>query len=151
MEKKKFSEAKRRANEKYRKSHTETIRKQDTDRRRRARLKVRLLRTKEDEMTDLFEKMKPALFKWAAFFAKFDRQFEIHELVNVAFCHGGLRKIKNPKLWSKKIMWILQDYMKKVRHDNSVDKIIQAYVKTYGRHINEGEGGEYTFNGREIK
>ena len=151
MRKKKLSEARRRANEKYRKSHAETIRKQNTNRRRRSRLKKRLLKTKKDEMNDLFEEMKPVLFKWATLFAKFDQQFEIHELVNVAFCHGGLRRIKNPKLWSKKVMWILQDYMKKVRRDNSVDRIIQAYVKTYGRHINDGEGNDFTFNGKEIK
>ena len=151
MKKKKLSEARRRASEKYRKSHIVTIRKQNTDRRRKARLKKRLIKARKDEMTDLFERMRPSLFKWAIFFAKFDRQFEVDELVNVAFCHGGLRKIRNPKLWSKKIMWILQSYMRKVRRDNSVDKIIQSYVKTYGRHINDGEGKEYTFNGKEIK
>lgn len=151
MIKKKLSEARRRASEKYRKSHIVTIRKQNTDRRRKARFKIRLIKAREDEMTDLFERMKPSLFKWATFFAKFDRQFEIHELVNVAFCHGGLRKIKNPKLWSKKIMWIQQDHMRKVRKDNSIDKIIQAYVKTYGRYIDDGEGREYTFNGKEIE
>lgn len=149
--KKKLSEARRKANEKYRKNHIDVIKKQNTNRRRKARLKKRLIKAREDEMTELFEKMKPSLFKWAIFFSKFDPNFDVDELVNAAFCHGGLRRTKNPKLWSKKIMWIIQDYMRKVRRDNSVDKIIQLYVKTYGRYINDGGGGEYTFNGRVIK
>lgn len=132
MKKKKLSAAKKEAVIRYKKRNEEKTRKQATERKQKERMRKKLLRSREDEMTDNFERMKPVLFKWATFFATWDRYFEIFELVNVAFADGGLRRIKNPKLLSKKAKWIMQDYMRKVRRDNSVDRIIRMYVNKYG-------------------
>lgn len=132
MTRKKLSEAQKKATQKYRKKNIEKIRKQSNERKLKFRMKKRLLRAREDEMKDKFEEMKPVLFKWATFFATWDRYFEIHELVNVAFSHGGLRRIKNPKLLSKKAKWVMQDYMRKVRAENNADELLREYVREYG-------------------
>ena len=133
MKKNRYCEARRKATERYRHSHAEQVRKKDTELKRKNRMRQKLLKTREDVMTDKFEEMKPVLFRWATFFATWDRYFEIHELVNVAFADGGLRRVKDPKMLSKKAKWLMQKYMRDVRRENPVDKIIRDYVKKYGR------------------
>ena len=133
MNEKKFRETRKKITYRYRKNNAEKIRKQDRERKRKARLKRQLIASCEKSMDETFQTMRPALFKWAQFFAHWDKNFEINELVNVAFANGSLRRIKNPKLLSKKVKWTMQNYMCKIRREHDPDKLVQMYVDMYGR------------------
>lgn len=134
MNNKKYSEMRKQITYRYRKKNADKIRKYDRERKQKARLKKRLILSSREEMNKTFETMKPILFRWAQYYAYWNDSFEINELVNVAFSHGGLRRIKKSELLPKKIQWIIKDYMRKVRRDNSVEKLVKMYVEMYGRH-----------------
>ena len=85
-------------------------------------------------MNEKFEFMKLELYKWARLHASWNPRFEIDELVNAAFADGNLRKIAKKENLSKKVSWAMKSYMRKVRKDNSIDRLVKLYVKTYGRH-----------------
>ena len=118
---------------KYRKKNIERIREQDRERKQKALLKKQLIASREVEMEELYEAMKPALFKWARYYASQHKTFEIHELVNAAFANGSLRRTTNPKYWSKKVAWVIKDYIRKVRRNNSINKLVQMHVERYGK------------------
>jgi len=102
-------------------------------------MKKRLIAAQKAEMEEKFIELKPILFRWASYYAFWNKGFEINELVNVAFANGNLRRIKNPKFLSQKVIWVMKDYIRKVRRDNSVDRLVQMYVKIYGRQSFDGE------------
>lgn len=139
MDEKKFRERRKKITYRYRKKNAERIRKQDRERKQKARLKKQLIASSEKNMDECFETMQPILFKWAQRFAFWDKNFEINELVNAAFANGSLRRIKNPKYLSEKVKWAMQDYMKKVRRDNSIDTLVQKHVEMFGRLPFNGE------------
>jgi len=111
-------------NKKYREMNNEKT--------RRYRAKKRFIREQEAEMKAKFDKMKPSLYKWATFFAEFDKYFEVDELVNAVFLSEKLRNIENPKLYSKKAKWLMQNYMRKVRREDPIKRIIKDHVNKYG-------------------
>ncbi|MCK5604347.1 hypothetical protein KAR91_20830 [Candidatus Pacearchaeota archaeon] len=132
MDEKKFREKRKRITYRYRKKNIEKIRKQDRERKQKALLKKQLVASQKIEMEELYEAMKPSLFKWARYYASHDKTIEIHDLVNVAFANGNLRRITNPKLWSKRIAWIMKDYVKKIKRNNSINKLVQMHIEIYG-------------------
>ena len=133
MDEKKFREMRKRITYKYRKKNIERIREQDRERKQKTRLKKQLIVARKTEMDELFESMRPKLFQWAQYYAYWDKTFEINELVNAAFADGNLRRITNPEHLDQKIIWVLKDYMKKVRRDNSINKLVRMHVEMYGR------------------
>lgn len=133
MNRKKLTKSQKEATYRYRKKNIEKIRKQDRKRKQKTRLKRQLIISSKKDMDELFQTMEPVLFKWAQRFAFWDKNFEINELINAAFANGSLRRVKNSKHLNNKVKWAMQDYMKKVRRDNSIDVLIQRHVEMFGR------------------
>ena len=113
-----------------------SYRKMENERAAQRRMKSKLKEARKRSMDETFERMKPELYKWANFFAQWDRYFEVDELVNVSFANGNLRSISrgNIKLLSRKVKWCMQSYMRKIRKQDPMNsRIIKDYVKKYGR------------------